>query len=202
MTHLKINLDKISPAIIDLIVGSLKIGQILVLPTDTIYGLSCLATDAWSIKKIYHLKKRDSKKPVLILVSSLKMAKKYVDISKTQVKILESAWLEGTRPTTFILKNRHRLPRELARNSKGLAVRLPKSDFLIKIIDKIGYPLVSTSLNFSGQKNITNLKKLAEYFPKKNNRPDLIIDAGRAPRRKPSRLIDLSQPEKEIVIRD
>lgn len=201
MTHLKVNLDKIRPAIVDLVVGSLQIGQVLVLPTDTIYGLSCLATEVRSIKKIYHLKKRDAKKPVLILVSSLKMAKKYAVISRKQGEILESLWSKDTEPTTVILKNRYKLPFELTRDAAGLAIRLPKSKFLIKIIERLARPMVSTSLNVSGQKNITDLNRLLDYFPKKNNRPDLIIDTGAAPGLKSSRLVDLRDVNKIITIR-
>jgi L-threonylcarbamoyladenylate synthase len=201
MTHLRIKNDKISPAIVDLVAGSLKAGQVMVLPTDTIYGLSCLATEIRAIKKIYHIKKRDSKKPVLVLVSDLAMAKKYAYVSKKQEGLLKYFWSKKSEPTTIILRNKHKLPEELTRRSNGLALRLPKSKFLIKIIEKAGYPLVSTSLNFSGQADIKNLKKLAEYFPKKADRPDLVIDTGRAPLRKPSRIVDLQVAGRAIVIR-
>lgn len=201
MTHLYIKTDKIRPAIVDLVAGSLKAGQVLVLPTDTIYGLSCLATDLRAIKKIYRIKKRDPRKPVLVLVSDLAMAKKYVYISKKQEAFLEDYWSKRSEPTTVIFKNKGRLPEALTKNSSGLALRLPKSKFLIKIIEKAGCPLVSTSLNFSGQADITNLKKLTKYFPQKADRPDLVIDTGPAPRRKPSRVIDLRLPGQAIIIR-
>lgn len=201
MTHLRIKTDKIRPAIVDLVAGSLKAGQVLVLPTDTIYGLSCLASESRAIKKIYHIKKRDRRKPVLVLVSDLAMAKKYVYISKKQTALLKYFWSSQSEPTTVILKNKRKLPQELTGNSDGLAVRLPKSKFLIKIIEKAGCPLVSTSLNFSGQSDIKNLKKLAEYFPKKSDRPDLVIDTGPPLRCRPSRLIDLRVPDRAIVIR-
>lgn len=201
MTHVEVNPKGINSAIIDLVVGSLRIGQVIVLPTDTIYGLSCLADNARSIKKIYHLKKRDAKKPVLILVSDIKMAKEYVSISTKQAKILKSLWTKKEVPTTVILKNLHKLPHELTHGSDGLAVRLPKSDFLIKIIEKVNCPLVSTSLNLSGEKTIVDLSKLNVYFPKKNNRPDLIINTGRSPRLKPSRVIDLRNEDEPIILR-
>jgi len=57
MTHLRLKNNKLSPVIISLIAESLRIGQVLVLPTDTIYGLSCSADNAKAIKKICHLKK-------------------------------------------------------------------------------------------------------------------------------------------------
>lgn len=201
MTHLQIKTDRIRPTIVDLVVGSLKAGQVLVLPTDTIYGLSCLASEPRAIKKIYHIKKRDRRKPVLVLVSDLAMAKKYVSISKKQAALLKYFWSKKSEPTTVILKNKKKLPKVLTGDSDGLAVRLPKSKFLIKIIEKAGCPLVSTSLNFSGQPDIKNLKKLSEYFPKKSDRPDLVIDTGPPLRRHPSRLIDLRISGRAIVIR-
>lgn len=201
MTHLYIKTDRIRPAIVDLVAGSLKAGQVLVLPTDTIYGLSCLATNLRAIKKIYHIKKRDPRKPVLVLISDLAMAKKYAQVTKKQATLLKYFWSNRSEPTTVILKNKHKLPEALTKNSDGLALRLPKSKFLIKIIEKTGCPLVSTSLNFSGQADITNLKKLTQYFPQKADRPDLVIDTGPAPRRKPSRLVDLRLPARAIVMR-
>lgn len=201
MTHIEINPKKIKPAVIDLIAGSLEVGQVVVLPTDTIYGLSCLANRAKPIRQIYRLKGRDAKKPLLILVGSLKMAAEYVEISPAQKKMLKKIWSKNQPPTTVILKNKNKLPDELARNSNGLAIRLPKSNFLIKIIKKVGCPLVSTSLNLSGEKNINDFSKLSYYFPRKNNRPDLVIDAGRAQKKKPSRLIDLRDEDKPVIIR-
>ena len=201
MTHIEINPKRIKPAIVDLVAGSLKIGQVIVLPTDTIYGLSCLADNVRAIKKIYHLKERDAKKPMSVLVSSLEMAKRYVFISVSQEKILKKMWSKNQAPTTVILKNKFKLPRELTRNVEGLALRLPKSKFLIKILDKVDCPLVSTSLNLSGQKEIKNLSKLNLTFPKKNNRPDLVVDAGPSPQTKASRLINLMDENDPIIIR-
>lgn len=201
MTHIEVSSEKIKPDIVNLVAGSLRIGQVIVLPTDTIYGLSCLANNVRSIKKIYHLKERDAKKPMSILVGSLEMAKKYVHISDKQEKLLKKIWSKNEVPTTVILKNKFKLPRELTCNVEGLAVRLPKSKFLIKILEKVGCPLVSTSLNLSGQKEITDLSKLNLTFPKKNNRPDLIIDTGASPYKKASRLIDLRDLDNQVIIR-
>lgn len=201
MIQIKVNLNSVKPADINLVAGSLQIGQVAVLPTDTIYGLSCLADLIKPIKKIYRLKKRDKKKPLLVLVSDLKMAKKYVAISAVQAKFLRKVWTKNQPPTTIILKNLNKLPRELTRGSDGLAIRLPKSNFLVKIIKKAGSPLVSTSFNISGKESITNFNELDKYFPDKKNRPDLIINAGRAKRRKPSRLIDLRDEKNPLIIR-
>jgi len=85
-------------------------------------------------------------------------------------------------------------------NSDGLAARLPKSEFLIKILERIDRPLISTSLNLSGRKDITP-KHLANHFTDKKSLPDLVVDIGGRGRRRHSRLIDLREESKPLVLR-
>jgi L-threonylcarbamoyladenylate synthase len=201
MTYLRIKYQEAKPAIVSLVAGSLKIGQVAVLPTDTIYGLSCLADNAAAIRHLRHLKKREADKPLIILVSSLAMLKKYAFVSARQAAYLKKVWAPAARPTTVIFKHRGRLPRELTGNSDGLAVRLPKSKFLIKILKSVKRPLVSTSFNLSGQTAISRPARLFHYFPDKKQRPDLVIDSGLCRRWRPSRLIDLRNDRQPVIIR-
>jgi len=189
-----------SPSLIETAARSLKKGRVLVLPTDTIYGLSCRADDKAAIKKIFRLKKRNSKSALLVLVNNLTMLKKYVFVSRRQEELIKSYW-RGARPTTVILRHKGNLPKELTGISDGLALRLPKSKFLIKILDRVGVPLVSTSLNVSGEEAIPDLKNLAAAFPTAGQNIDLIVDTGRSHRRKPSRLIDMRGQGRPIVLR-
>ncbi|MCX6795028.1 MAG: L-threonylcarbamoyladenylate synthase [Candidatus Falkowbacteria bacterium] len=179
---------------------SLKEGRVLVLPTDTIYGLSCRADDKTAIKKIFHLKKRDPKSALLVLVNSLAMLKKYVFVSRRQEELIRRYW-RAARPTTVILRQRGNLPKELTGASDGLALRLPKSKFLIKILNRVGVPLVSTSLNTSGEEPISDLKNLSFHFPTAGREIDLIIDTGQPRYLKPSRLIDLRGAGRPIILR-
>lgn len=190
MIYLKKKISEFTESDFDLIAVYLHAGKVVVLPTDTIYGLSCLATDKEAIKKIFYLKKREANKPMIILVSSLNMAKKYAQIVKREMDILKTLWLQSARPITVILKTKNNLPSEIISISGGISIRLPKSDFLIKIIKKVGIPIVSTSLNLSERAIITDLNKLDSIFIGKHQ-PDLVIDAGKATRKKPSRLVDL-----------
>lgn len=201
MKILKVKLDKLEPAAIKFTAGSLRQGQVAVLPTDTIYGLSCRADDADALKKIYRLKKRDKNKPFLILVSDLKMLKRYTVCSPSQVRKLKNIWLESSRPTTVILKNKSKLPKELISASRGLAVRLPKSVFLIKIIKELACPLISTSVNLSGQSALTKITEIIEYFKDKKYQPELIVSAGKSQRKKISRVIDLRDLKELKILR-
>jgi L-threonylcarbamoyladenylate synthase len=204
MIHLDIKLRVVKPATINLVAGSLKKGKIAVLPTDTIYGFSGLADDVRVIKKIKRLKKRHqgyANKPFLILISDLTMLKKYAYVSDRQAILLKKIWGPNTRPTTVILRSRGRLPKELLGSADGLAVRLPKSEFLIKIIKKVKRPLISTSLNISGQENINDLRLVLRYWPLRSCQPDLLIDAGVIRQKKASRLLDLRPAGKPLILR-
>lgn len=194
--YLKINQNKTTSAELALIVKALHQGKIIIYPTDTIYGLGCLATKAEAINKIKAIKKRDANKPLLILVSSLYMAKRYCFVSKKQEIILRELW-NGHRPTSVILRHRKLLPQELNPKQEGLAVRLPKSDFLRKIIRTSGVPLVSTSFNISGQPVWNQVSFLADKKLGKAD-PDLIIDGGKL-NHKASRIVDLTSLKLKII---
>ena len=189
MIHIKKKNSDFNSAELDLIVQKIKQGQILVLPSDTIYGLSCLSLNKKALEKIARIKKRASDKPFISLVSSLSMVKKYASIKTRDTKKLQDIWLNDKRPTTIILPAKKKLPRQMVSNDGAISLRLPKSDFLIKIIRKVGAPLISTSLNLSGGKPLSNLNSLNKYFLP-SNQPDLIIDIGELKKAKPSKIID------------
>ncbi len=199
MDFLKINLKRPSSSVLVSIRHSLKNGQVVVLPTDTIYGLSCLADDIKAVKKIYRLKKRNLNQSLLVLVSSLEMAREYAFISKRQAEILEDVWFKKNRPHTFILKSRKRLSFEKLNNIDTLALRLPKRKFLIKIIEDVGVPIISTSFNLSGQNPIDDVSNLS--FLKEKDGPDLIIDAGKSKNILASRIVNLCDVDRPTVIR-
>ncbi|QQG52806.1 MAG: L-threonylcarbamoyladenylate synthase [Candidatus Falkowbacteria bacterium] len=198
MIKLEKKLADFKPADFDLISVYLHAGKVLVLPTDTIYGLSCLATDSEAIKKIFKLKKREARKPLITLVSSVAMAKRYVSLSKLEAGFLKTLWSAQARPTTVILRAKNNLPAEIISDSGGLSCRLPKSDFLIKIIKKVNAPIISTSLNLSGEAPLVAVDNLDNIFAGKI-KPDLIVNTGFAKKKKPSRLVDLRGGNLKII---
>lgn len=198
MKTIKINPKKISELEIKDIAAQFKRGFVVAYPTDTIYGLGCIATDVKAIAKIFRMKKRSKNKPLLILAGSLTMLKKYCYINKKQSDYLKKIWLKGGKPVSVVLQSRGILPAALSGGADGIAARLPKNDFLIKIIRKAGAPIISTSLNISGREYKENVNGLEKYFGKNN--PDLAIDAG-VLKGKPSRLVDASDVENVKVLR-
>jgi tRNA threonylcarbamoyl adenosine modification protein (Sua5/YciO/YrdC/YwlC family) len=163
----------------------------IVLPTDTIYGIHCLAFDRKGMNKICNIKKRDKKKPFIILVSSIAMALRFCAVNKKQKELLKYYWRHN-KPTTVILKAKSKF------GMADFAIRLPKNDFLIKIIKRLNSPILSTSLNVGGEKNLEILDNINAYF--KKYKPDVVFDAGKQIG-KPSKIINLTDPENIKIIR-
>lgn len=196
MKTIKINQKNVDEEAWEIIIGYLKRGKIIVYPTDTIYGLGCMAADEKAIKRIIRIKKSPLNKPFIILAGSYCMLKKYCYLSQKQRNYLNTVW---PGPVTVILKSRGILPKILSGDQAGLGIRLPKNKFLTTMIKKAGTPIVSTSLNIHGQKYIQNLKQAKNIFNKE--KPDLIIDGGKS-LSKPSKLIDISDIKNIKILRN
>ncbi|PIR93460.1 threonylcarbamoyl-AMP synthase [Candidatus Falkowbacteria bacterium CG10_big_fil_rev_8_21_14_0_10_43_10] len=171
------------------IAGNLKRRKVGVFPADTVYGLGGRADKSSVIKKVYRLKKRDKKKPFLILVSSMSMAKKYVEINEKQEKFLRSKW---PGKLTAVLESKGILPKELSGTGK-IGVRFPNNKWLRKIIRRLGAPLIATSANLSGQPSVIDSKDI-------KIRPDFIVDSGKLPKSRESTIVDLTG-DKIMVLR-
>src|SRR3989338_9237485 len=133
MQTIKINPNSITKEQVALIADRLNHGQVVAYPTDTIYGLGCDARNTEAIRRVNKIKGKTKPKPLLVLISDFKMLRRYCFINLEQEKYLNSVW---PGPVTVILKRRPNLPDELTGGLNTIAVRLPKNDFLTKIISQ------------------------------------------------------------------
>jgi tRNA threonylcarbamoyl adenosine modification protein (Sua5/YciO/YrdC/YwlC family) len=140
----------------------LRGGGVAVLPTDTIYGLHCVYSNAAAIERIRKIKGRSKSTGFILLASSVKMADKVVNSWPGKTKrILGEIW---PAPITAILPAAKTLPAHL-RPKGGVAVRIPAVPALLKLIKKTGEPLVSTSVNLSGDKPVNRIGDIRKGFP-------------------------------------
>ncbi len=180
------------------VINKLKLGQVGVILSDTIYGLSCIVDNREAVDKIYQIKKRNKNKSFLILVGDFRMLKKYFLYNKKQEDVLKKYWLDIKKhPGTFILSPKKYLIKFLnIKFNKGVGVRLPKNDFLIKIIKSLKQPIISTSCNLSGQKNLNNYKEIISFFNNISDKPDFLIRFKNIkPKRKASQIFDIRNNE-------
>lgn len=146
---------------------------IVVYPTDTVYGIGCLATNKEAVAKIFETKKRPLDKPLLTLVSDLSMLKKYFYVDEQQEEYLKEYW---PGPTSFLLEYKGNLDVDPEGKETGSVVRLPKNDFLIKMIQEVGTPITSTSLNINGHQPLKSVSDIENQIPTDNI--DLVVDGG------------------------
>ncbi len=150
----------------------LKKGGIGVIPTDTIYGVSGRALAPKAIERIYELRERDLKKPMIVLISSLK------DMELFDVKLRPAvrAFLEQYWPgkISVILNCPSKKFFYLHRGTNSLAFRIPDRKDLLRLIRTVG-PLVSTSANLEGMPPASNIAQARQYF---RDGVDFYMDAG------------------------
>ena len=142
--------------------NSLKVinaAGLILYPTDTIWGIGCDATNSEAIKKVYALKNREEKKSLIILVDSIATLEKYVDKPSQELLSFIAA---AQKPTTAIFKHAINLPSVLINEDGSIAVRIPKDDFCIKLIQQFEKPLVSTSANISGEPSPQNFNEVSD----------------------------------------
>ena len=140
-------------------VASLKKGELILYPTDTVWGLGCDATDAIAVSKIFQLKKREESKSLVVLVSSLEMLKTYVDqIPEKVLHLLKTI----NKSTTIIYQNPKGLARNTIASDHTIAIRIPKHDFCKKLIEEFGKPIISTSANTSGEPTPKSFSEISQ----------------------------------------
>lgn len=191
---IKFNQKFPEPKKIDLAVKILKAGGVIVYPTDTIYGLGCDIFNKKAIEKIYLLKKRMLKKPLSIICADFKQVRDYTIIQNYAYHLMKKT-LPG--PYTFILKAKYKMLKAFLAKNKTVGIRIPANKICLAITKKLGNPIISTSLNISGQAVLTNPNQLAK---KMLNKIDLIIDSGTLPGT-PSSIIDLSG-QAPVILRE
>ncbi len=139
----------------------LKSGGIGVLPTDTIYGLVGSALRPEAVARIYRVRRRDSRKPLIILISSVNDISGFgIRISPRNKRIMEKIW---PGKISAILPIKGGKFSYLHRGIKSLAFRLPDKKSLLEILRKTG-PLVAPSANPAGLPPAENIKEAREYF--------------------------------------
>jgi L-threonylcarbamoyladenylate synthase len=152
----------------DEILRLLKQGKAGLLPSDTIYGLSAKALDEAAVGRIHKIKSRDSGKPLIVLISDLKMLD-LLSIPTGQAQAAQKYW-----PASLSVILPSEAPEFLTRGTGSLAVRMPDQPDLARLIDKVG-PIVSTSANLEGEAPVRNIAEARKVF---GNKLDFYVDAG------------------------
>jgi L-threonylcarbamoyladenylate synthase len=167
-------------------------GSIFIYPTDTIYGFGGNPFNEMAIKKISEVKEKINWRRYIFLISDIEILKNYTDIdSERYLDFLLSIW---PNPVSVILKLNKKY-QELLQAETG-AFRIPNHRFCYKLISELKMPLVSTSVNRTGNEPMNDSSMIIQEF---SNEVDAIFYSNKKSYFEASTLIDLSKDEPALI---
>ena len=192
MKNIYTNIYSFNKNVLKKTVNSLKRGNIAGLPTETVYGLAGNAYSEKAVKKIYKLKNRPKKNPLIIHYLNLKDAEKDVIFSKNFLKLYR-IFCPG--PITFVLKKKikSKISSLATANLNTVAIRFPNHKITKSILKLMNFPLAMPSANISTRVSPVNARDVFDEFGKKIK---IIIDGGNSKIGIESTVIDLTDKPK------
>ena len=168
---MKNNLSNIKKAL-----NFLNKGQCVGIPTETVYGLAANAYSSKATAKIFKLKKRPKKNPLIVHYYNLKLLKKDCEFNELFLKLYKKY---SPGPITFILKLKKQslISKNVTNNKNTLAVRFPKHPLTRNLLKKLKYPLAAPSANISTKISPVSKKDVKEEF---GSKIPFIIDGGQS----------------------
>lgn len=191
---IRINPEMIQGDRIKKISQYLKLGRVIVYPTETFYALGANCFSKQAIQAIYRLKKRHPSKPLSVVISDLDMIREIVSEIPLAFEPLIANFWPG--PLTLVFKAAPRVPEELCGPSGSIGVRLTEHEWLRSLVRHASFPITATSANISGKEDISDPANAWREF---NGKVDLIVDGGVTRGHLPSTVLDLSAKGVRII---
>lgn len=155
----------------------IRAGRLIAMPTETVYGLAADATSDSAVARIFAAKGRPQFNPLIIHVSGLEMAQRYVEFSPLAQKLAQAFW---PGPLTLVLprKSDSGLSLLVSAGLDTVGVRMPKQDLAQELIAEVGLPLAAPSANPSGAISPTQADHVRRSL---GDKVDMILDGGPCP---------------------
>ena len=170
----------------------LKGGGVIAFPTDTFYGLGADPFNKTAVDKIYEIKGRDSKKPLLLLIDSpRKLDALMEEPSRDSFKLIETFW---PGPLTILFKPKPTIPKNITTGLIG--IRQPGNSITRKLLSSLDHPLTAPSANLNGENPATTAEEVELQL---GNKLDLVLDAGPCKGEEPSTLVDATQKPVRLI---
>ncbi len=161
---------------IDRAAAALRAGQLVVFPTETVYGLGADASSAAAVDHLVAVRGRDEGKPILVLVTDIDMAARVARVVSEPARRLAACFWPG--PLTLVLPARSDLPAPLTAGTGTIGVRVPGHPLARALVAALGGPLTAPSANPPGKPAPRRLDDARAWF---GDRVDIYVDGGDLP---------------------
>jgi len=172
----------------------LRAGEVVALPTETVYGLAANALDENAVAKIFQIKGRPSHNPIIVHVAGNEMAKRCVqNWPELADKFSKSFW---PGPLTLVLPRAVKIPEIVTAGGETVGIRWPSHPFIQAVICECGFPLAAPSANLSNSISPTNAEHVRKNL---GGKIPLIVDGGQSQVGIESTVLDLTVSPPRIL---
>lgn len=170
----------------------LKDGNVIAIPTETVYGLACNALDEKAVADLFRIKERSMIKALPIQISSISEVMKYVKCIPEPLNILMKRFWPG--PLTVLLDKNQLVPDIVTAGLRNIAIRIPDHPIALELLRACPFPLAVTSANISSHVSLTCADAVLEEL---KGKIPYVLDGGKSEIGKESTIVGL---EKNILI--
>ncbi len=180
------------PLVFDKASECIRNGGVIIYPTETLYGIGCIAFNQEGCRKIVRIKQRSGDKGLIVLVRDGEMLDRHFHIPAE----LLGRYSRNQKPLTLILHPKSAFPEEVSGGRDSVAVRISTSPFVKEILSRVGEPITSTSANISGGDTSNQFINIRRDFP---SGIDVMVDSGTLPPSMGSAIVNLTTSSPEII---
>ncbi|MFC7140906.1 L-threonylcarbamoyladenylate synthase [Halosimplex aquaticum] len=148
-------------------------GELVVYPTETVYGLGANAVDADAVERAFEVKGRARDKPVSLGVPSVERAREYTEPTERELAFMRE-FLPG--PVTVVVERRESVPDVLTAGRDRVGVRVPDHELALELLDASDAPVTATSANLSGTGSVREVEALSDEV---RDAVSVVLDGGR-----------------------
>ena len=148
-------------------------GDIIALPTETVYGLAANIYLDSALEKVFKLKKRPSYNPLIVHISNASILEQIAKNIPAKARELANVFWPG--PLTLVLEKQDQIPNRITAGKPTVAVRVPNHPIALQLLKSLNFPLAAPSANPFGSLSPTSAKHVALYFKEEIN---FILDGG------------------------
>ena len=178
----------------DELVGIMRGGGLVAVPTETVYGLAGNGLDEKAVAEIYEVKGRPEVKPLSLMVHDAASMERYCENVPQQAYTLAKKFWPG--PLTIVMKAKPCVPEIVRAGGETVGLRCPDHPLTLELLEKSGVPFAAPSANPSGEPSPKNADSVLKYF---DGKIDAVLDGGECGIGCESTLIDLSRTPYRIL---
>lgn len=184
-----------TPRNLKLLAGKLRAGQLVAVPTETVYGLAANALDAAACARIFRAKGRPTTDPLIVHIHDLAQLPAIAKIHPTALRLAKAFW---PGPLTLVLPKTDAIPCIVTAGKSSVAVRMPSHPLFRQLLRLSDLPLAAPSANPFGYVSPTTAQHVRESL---NGKITCILDGGPAQVGIESTILDLRTPARPKILR-